>query len=260
MNKSAIEVTNRAGALWAILNRPEKMNPLDAQALTEMEEIFERARRENPVALIITGRGPAFCAGADLKWVKRVAEEGITPEFTRHLGGARRMMQTVEELPFPVIAGVNGICVAGGMELVCACDLVVAAESAQFADGHANFGLVPLAGTAHRLAARVGLSNAKRLLFTGEFISASEAHRMGLANWVVPNDKLEATLEQLCGTLEAKAPVVLEHMKNIANHGALVPPSTAAYIEFQVGCGHLYSDVVKEGLRAFAEKRPPKFR
>lgn len=260
MSEAAIEIQERAGALWAIFNRPEKMNPMDQAATEELRTIVERARVERPVALVITARGPAFCAGADLKMLKRVMAEGVTPEFKAFLSSAPQFLRSLEELPIPVIAGVNGLCIAGGMELVCAVDMVVAAESAQFADGHANFGLLPLGGTAHRLAARVGLSNAKRLFFTGEFVSAQDAYRMGLANWVVADDKLDSTLEAICQTLRGKAPAVLERMKLIANHGSVSAPATAAEFELQIALQHLDSDVVQEGLKAFSEKRAPNFR
>lgn len=256
----AILVEERAGAIWAIFNRPERMNPMDQLAMDELKTVIERARVEKPVALVITGRGPAFCAGADLKWLKKLTQEGITPEFKGFLAQAPAFLRSLEELPFPVIAGVNGICIAGGMELICAVDLVVAAESATIADGHANFGLLPLGGTGHRLAARVGLSNAKRFFFTGEFVSAQDAYRMGLVNWVTPDDKLESTLESICETLRAKAPAVLERMKLIANHGSVSSPATGAEFELQVAMQHMDSDVVQEGLRAFSEKRMPNFR
>ncbi len=260
MSGSAILVEEREGALWAILNRPEKMNPMDEAAVQELRAVIGRAREERPVALVITGRGRAFCAGADLKWLRRLIEDGITTDFKAFLREALAFLREIEELPLPVVAGVNGVCVAGGMELVCACDLVVAAQSARFADGHANFGLLPLGGTGHRLPARVGLSNAKRLFFTGELISAEDAYRMGLANWVVPDDQLEEALQELCRTLAAKAPDVLARMKLIANHGSVTHPATAAQFELQVALEHLGSETVREGLRAFVEKREPKFR
>jgi len=260
MPDDAVLVEERSGALWVIFNRPDKMNPLDQAATDAVRAAIRRAREEEPVALVITGRGAAFCAGADLKMLKTVIADGITPEFKSFLQDAPAFLREIEELPVPVIAGVNGICVAGGMELICACDLVVAAESAMIADGHANFGLLPLGGTANRLARRVGLSNAKRFFFTGDFVTAAEAHRMGLVNWVVPDDQLEKQLTSLCETLYAKSPEVLKRMKLIANHGAAASPDVGAQFELQVALQHIESDTVKEGLAAFSEKRAPQFR
>lgn len=262
MKDDSVLVEERAGALWVVFNRPDDMNPMDQPALETLEAAWDRARDTEPVAVVITGRGRAFSAGADLKSLRNLLADGMTPEFDDVLGTAPTICRKMEQLPVPVIAGVNGLCVAGGMELICAADLVIAAESARIADGHGNYGLLPMAGTAHRLARRVGLSNAKRLLFTGEFVSADEALRMGLVNWIVPDGTLDQRLTDICKTLAKKSPRVLKKMKMIADQGASATLEEAATFENRVGRDHFASDfdIVREGLAAFVERREPSFR
>lgn len=260
MSESPVLLEERAGALWVIFNRPEQLNPWTEAVDAALNTAADRARDTEPVALVITGRGRAFSAGADLPWLRRTLDSGDTTELTNILARGVATVRKIEELPIPVIVGINGLCVAGGMELTCAADLVVAAESAKITDGHCNYGLQPICGTAQRLVKRVGLSNAKRLLFTGEFVSAEEALRMGLVNWVVPDSELDAELERLCHSLYAKSPLVLKNLKILANLGAESSAEVGMELERALGIPHVGSDTVREGLSAFVEKRTPVFR
>jgi enoyl-CoA hydratase/carnithine racemase len=249
-----LRIRRSGTVLWVVLDRPERMNAMNAGVLEGLLDAVSMSRREPTSAMVITGAGSAFCAGADLPWLRGLPPAEVESIFRR----AARMLRELEELPFPVVAGVNGTCVAGGLELVCVCDLVVAAAGARFSDGHANYGLLPIAGSVGRLALRVGLSNAKRLCYTGEFVSADEALRMGLANWVVPDAELTSRLTQLAGELAAKSPAVLRRMKEAA---FVAQRHLSSDMELQGALEHLRTnaEVVGEGLRAFAEKRPPRF-
>lgn len=253
-----VVVEERAGATWVVFNRPDRLNPFDAAALERLSEVAAATRAARPAAVVFTGRGRAFTTGGDLRWLAGLAESdgpALRAFFTR----ARDVVAEIERLPVPTIAAVNGICVAGGMELVCAVDLVVAAASARFADGHVNYGLLPVAGTSRRLAVRVGLSNAKRLLLTGEFIDAAEANRIGLVNWVVPDDELEPFVEGLCRELATKPAAALERLKRLTASALDGTGEDAAARELEEAVSHAGSDVVVEGLRAFRDRRAPRF-
>lgn len=260
MSEDPVLVEERAGALWVIFNQPEKLNPWSPAQSDALDAAIDRAREMEPVALVLTGRGRAFTAGADLPWLQRTMNSEDKTELKSIMEKGFTTVQKLEDLPIPVIVGINGLCVAGGMEYACLADLVVAVESAKITDGHCNYGLQPICGTAYRLVKRVGLSNAKRLLFTGEFVSADEALRMGLVNWVVPDSDLDEKLESICESLYAKPSSVLKNLKLLANNGADVAAESGAIFEFNLGLPQFDSDIVREGLAAFVEKRTPKFR
>ncbi len=254
-----LEVWHRAGALWIALNRPQVLNAIDATMMQELTEAIDHALRQTPVAIVFTGRGRAFCAGADLAWARQFARDRdshVRALFTR-MGEA---LQRLERSSVPAIAAVNGVCVAGGCELLLACDLAVAAESAVIGDAHANYGLIPAGGATVRLPLLVGMRNAKRLLFLGELISAREAQQIGLVNWVVPDDRLESRVDEIVAALEAKGPLALGRIKALTNLAWRTAYDVVLELERDQFFAHLTSDEVAEGLRAFQEKRKPRFR
>ena len=169
------------------------------------------------------------------------------------------VMDRIENFPAPVIAALNGLTLAGGLELMLCCDLVIAARSAKIGDAHANYGLLPGGGGSVRLPRKIGPTRAKYLLFTGEFLPSETFVAAGLVNEVVDDDALQAAAERLVSKLAAKSPLVLRRMKALVDDGLEQPVSVALRQELLVSEVHAYSDDLKEGLAAFEAKRKPNF-
>ncbi|MGH2795282.1 MAG: enoyl-CoA hydratase/isomerase family protein [Actinomycetota bacterium] len=261
MGYTSLEVTERGGAVWITLNRPDALNSINEDVVRELVEVLNSTLDQQPVAIVLTGKGRAFCTGADLKWAKEAFAQGVDTETRTWLIRLGEVMSRLERSPVPTIAAVNGICVAGGCELLCSVDLAVAAESAVIGDAHSNYGLLPGGGASIRLPLLVGIRNAKRLLFLGEMLSAAEVKEMGLVNWVVPDDQLEAKVDEIVASLAAKAPGGLGKMKYLANFAHRATPEVGIEMEQAIFFDHINSsDEIKEGLAAFKEKRAPNFR
>jgi enoyl-CoA hydratase/carnithine racemase len=190
------------------LNRPAALNAINQRMLSDLDAALDRLEQSDDVRVIaLTGTGRAFSAGRDLK------EIGDT-----HRSGAD-VWARLETIPKPVIAAVNGLCYTGALSMLLAVDLVVAADTAVFADTHAKFGMFHGGGTTQRLRELVGPRRAKELLFTCVPISASEAERIGLVNRVVPADELMDAVRDLAQTIGGNDPVVLGAVKVLINQG-----------------------------------------
>ncbi|HLT26750.1 MAG TPA: enoyl-CoA hydratase/isomerase family protein [Zeimonas sp.] len=249
----------RDGALWITLNRPDAMNALTPDVLSGINAALDDAQADAAVrAVVLTGSGRAFCAGADLKYVRAQSDEGAgaTDRFLRRVLDT---MNRLEHFPMPVIAAVNGLALAGGLELVLCCDLVVAARSARLGDAHANYGLLPGGGASVRLPRKIGPTRAKYLLFTGEFVPAEELVAAGLVNLVVDDEQLAAATGSLASRIASKSPVGLRRMKQLVSDGLQQPVETALRLELLACEAHANSEDMKEGLAAFAAKRKPVF-
>ncbi len=241
---------------WLALERPEQMNALNAPALKALEAHLRGLDSDAAVrVLAITGSGKAFCAGADLKAVTGATEAG-EPDFLDH---AARVFDLLRSYPKPVIAAVNGIAMAGGLELALCCDLIIAAESARIGDAHANFGVFPGAGGAAVLPRKLPLNVAKFLLFTGETVPAAMLAAHGLVNEVVPDAGLAARVQALGETIAQKSPLVLRKMKRVANQTADKAQADALRQELLELRDHMRSYDFAEGLAAFSQKRKPVF-
>jgi enoyl-CoA hydratase len=168
-------------------------------------------------------------------------------------------MARLETFPRPVIAAVNGLALAGGLELVLCCDLVIAARSARIGDAHANFGLLPGGGSSVRLPRKIGLTRAKYLLYTGEFVPAADLVAWGLVNEVVDDSDLTAASDRLVAKLAVKSSLVLRRMKALVADGLEQPLDIALRGELLASEVHAFSHDMKEGLSAFEEKRKPVF-
>jgi enoyl-CoA hydratase/carnithine racemase len=242
---------------WLTMDRPAAMNSLNRAMATSMTTQLDTWRDDPAIRVVVlTGNGRAFCAGADLK---EVAEPGGTGE-SDFLDVVVRFIDTLRAFPKPVIAAVNGLALAGGLEAVMACDLVLAAENARLGDAHANFGVFPGAGGAAVLPRKLPLNVARWLLFTGESFSAAQMERFGLVNEVVPDGELHARARALAAAIATKSPLVLARMKRVAAEAADKPLADALRHELLELRNHQRSHDMHEGLRSFAEKRPPVFR
>jgi len=257
MSEQVVVVELRNRSMWLRLNRPEAMNSLSPQVLSALRTALGQARHNDEVvSVVLTGTGRAFCAGADLKYVRSQANGGGTEEF---LQGVLEIMDLLENFPKPVIASINGLALAGGLELVLCCDLVVAARSAKIGDAHGNYGLLPGGGSSVRLPRLIGATRAKHLLFTAEFLDAQKLMDAGLVNEVVDDDKLEEATQALADKLALRSPLVLRRMKALIDDGLEQPKTTALRLELLASEVHCHSADFREGLAAFEQKRKPRF-
>jgi enoyl-CoA hydratase len=261
MTTESITFSRRGAALWIELNRPHALNSISPQMIDELHGALDEAERDADVrAVVITGAGRAFCAGADLKAVASMPGAGNSNAATiAFLDAVRRLADRIEQFRLPVIAAVNGLAIAGGFELVLACDLVVAAESARLGDGHAKYGLLPGGGGSVRLPRRVGVTRAKYLMFTAEYLTSAELASWGLVSIVAPDAELHAVVEALVKKLAEKSPLGLQRMKQLVGDGLDQPVEIAMRAEQIVSELHLHAGDRAEGLAAFLEKRTPNF-
>lgn len=195
MNKVLYSLEN--GLCRLTLNRPEKLNALSLSTFEEMAAHLDQLQGQDVGCLLLSGAGRSFCAGHDLEGLASGAEAGKAERLENGV------VEHLATLPFPVVASVRGHCYTGGLELVLAADIIVAAENAKFADTHSKFDLVPIWGLTQRLPRRVGMARAKQMMFTARPYSGTEAAQMGLANFAVPEGELDAQVEALCADILA---------------------------------------------------------
>ena len=208
-------------------------------------------------AVVITGDGTYFSAGADLK-------ELATIDAARARGmveTGQQLFSRIARLPPPVIAAVNGLAVGGGLELALACDLRICGDAAKLGAPEVNYGLMPAYGGTQRLSRLVGPSRARELIFTGSLVPAAEALRIGLANRVVPSGQELRAARDLAHAIAQRAPKAVAAAKRAIAQGLDLPLEEALALEAKEFLENvLPSDDLKEGITAFAERRPPKFR
>jgi enoyl-CoA hydratase len=249
----------RGGAIWVTLDRPAALNAITPAVVAGVHAALDRAESDPAIAaVVLTGNGRAFCAGADLKFV-RAECDGDEAAVPRFLDSVLGLMERLEKFPRPIIAAINGLALAGGLELVLCCDLVIAARSAKLGDAHANFGLLPGGGGSVRLPRKIGPTRAKYLLYTGEFLPADVLAAWGLVNEVVEDSDLVGAVECLVGKLSQKSSLVLRRMKALVDDGLEQPIDVALRQELIVSEIHAHSHDMKEGLSAFEQKRRPQF-
>lgn len=260
MSNSDVIYTQHGTTAWLTLNRPQAMNSISLSIIEQMNTLLPViAADDNVRVLVLTGAGSAFCAGADLKEV--LASKDLPPGEPDMLDRVcDEVMNPLRDFPKPVIAALNGITMAGGLELAMCCDIVIASEDARIGDAHANFGVYPGAGGAAVLPRLIPHNVAKYLLFTGKTLSAQEMKEYGLVNEVVPPSQLEQAATELAELIATKSPIALRRMKEVAN--ASLDKSRDAALEHEqvMMRRHERSFDMAEGLRAFSEKRNPTFK
>ncbi|BFM09239.1 MAG: enoyl-CoA hydratase [Rhodospirillaceae bacterium] len=259
MSDAALLYENRDGVAWLTMNRPDAMNSISLDMIALYEQYMEQILTDDAIkVVVITGMGRAFCAGADLKQVQdSLNVPPGEPDFLDRL--CDNVLNPLRDFPKPVIAALNGITMAGGLETAMCADLVVAAESAQIGDAHANFGVYPGAGGAAVLPRIVPHNVAKYLLFTGNTLSAQEMKTYGFVNEVVADENLQEAAQALALHIAAKSPIALRRMKSVANAAADKTRDDALLHEMYEFRKHQRSWDMQEGLAAFAEKRKPEF-
>lgn len=243
------------GALWLTLNRPETFNALTGDMITgTLQHLRTVNARDDVRVVVLTGTGDAFSAGADLT--------GDHPEQKYDAGSvdaANQVVRAITDLDKPVVCGLNGVAAGVGMSVALACDLVVAKESAALTLAFTKIGLMPDGGATATLAASVGRARAMRLALLSDVIGAQEAHDAGLVSHVFPDAEYEAELATIVARLAAGAPLAFAATKKAVN-AATLAALPAAFQRERAGQSLLLrtGDVV-EGMKAFVEKRRPRF-
>ena len=241
------------------LNRPDAMNALNPDLLEEFSAAVTDVEGDDGIkALVIRGEGRAFCAGADLTYFETAFTDAAMLDV--FLSRMNTLLFKLEALPIPVIAVVHGFALAGGLELMMACDMVIAAEDARIGDQHVNFGLMPGGGSTQRLPRRVGMQRAMELLTTGRWLNGSEAVEWGLALRAVPAEGLDDELERLLAPLRTKSRPGLGWIKSVTLRGQDLALRDGIALEGLAFAQYVFtSSHPAEGIQAFKEKRQPEF-
>jgi enoyl-CoA hydratase len=238
------------------VNRPDKLNALNAATISELGDAIDEVRRRDEIgAAILTGAGRAFVAGAD---ISELAAQTPMQAKQRALRG-QHVFRSFETSPKPIVAAVNGFALGGGCELAMACHIRIASEAAKFGQPEVKLGICPGYGGTQRLPRLVGMGRALQLLMTGEIIDATEAYRIGLVNRVVPAAELLGTADALLRQMLANAPLALASCIDAVVSGIEAPIEYALNLEANHFALLAGSQDMAEGTRAFLEKRPPSF-
>ncbi|MCJ7563681.1 MAG: enoyl-CoA hydratase-related protein [Candidatus Aminicenantes bacterium] len=255
MTYEVLKVNVTEGIATVTISRPQALNALNTRFFQEMDSLIAEIGARNDIkVVVITGEGKAFVAGADIgEMVHKTKAEGA--EFSK---AGQKTLRSLEILDKPVIAAVNGFALGGGLELALACDFRVSSSKAKFGQPEVNLGVIPGYAATQRLPRLIGLGNALFILLTGEMIGAEEALRMGLVQKVVEPEELMPTVLGLAKTIASKGPKAVKLVKSVSRRGFLM--------DFEAGCalesetfGSLFENEAAEGMRAFLEKRPPKW-
>ena len=254
-----LRIDARDGIVLLYFNRPEKLNAINGEMFGELEDFFDRIARgeQRADALILTGEGRAFVAGADIHPYQTMT----LSEFTAFQRLGRRVMEKLERLPCPVIAAVNGYAFGGGFEIALACDIIIADETAKFALPEAKLGLLPGGGGTQRLPRIVGPYVAKRMLCAAETIDARRAYELNLVTEVTPKGQVVDAALALAQTITARcAPLAVRMAKRLVDEGLQASLPTALSMEMD-STALLFATADKtEGIAAFVEKRDPEFK
>jgi len=256
MTTDVLSVNRQEQTIWLTLNRPQAMNALSFELVDALSHYFNQIAQDKTIRVVVlTGTGKAFCAGADLKTMTSSYESGQADILDR----VSELLDLVRSFPKPVIAAVNGLALAGGMELMMCCDLIFAAQSAKIGDAHSNYGIVPGGGGAAIMPRLLPLPIVKYLLFTGEFMPAHTLAQYGLINEVVEDDLLNNRVASVANTISEKSPIGLSRAKKVAN-GALDKSAFDALRDERLAARDQFRSFdFQEGISAFIEKRKPVF-
>ncbi len=240
------------------INRPSVRNALDRKTLSELHRAVFEFRHDNDArVLILTGAGDrAFVAGADIAEMTAMTPEAAE-DFAR-LG--QTLTAAIEAVPKAVIAAVNGFALGGGCELALACDFILASQNARFGQPEVNLGLIPGFGGTQRLARVVGRSHARQLIFTGDVITAQRAVEIGLANAVYAPEALMDAAREIARTIAAKGPVAVGAAKRAIIRGSDLALEVGMEFEAMLFGSMFKTDDMREGTKAFLEKRTPDFK
>lgn len=252
-----IAVEDALPAVVITMNRPEQRNALSTGLMVELTHALEeQSRREDCRVIVLTGAGPAFSAGHDLQEMLDRTLEDERKVFET----CTRMMETIQLIPQPVIAAVNGAAMGWGCDLAVACDIRIAAEGARFGELFVKRGLIPDGGATYTLPRLIGMDRAAELIFTGRIVDAAEALRIGLVTRVVPADELHGETRRLATEIAANAPLAVQTAKRLLYaQQQLTIEQAMEQVTFFLSTLRQSEDH-HEGVAAFLEKREAVFR
>jgi enoyl-CoA hydratase len=249
---------NRTGTVHTItVNRPESLNALNPDVLQSLILEFEDiARAKDARVVVIRGAGPkAFIAGADIRSMSQLGPRPIAD----YLELGQRAMRTIETCALPVVAAIHGFALGGGLELALACDLIVCAESARLGQPEVNLGIIPGFGGTQRLIHRCGIGQARRLCYTADLLSASEALTMGLADKIFPEAQFFEQVQTLAELIASKAPLAVQGAKRVINRSQDTALLSGLRLEVEEFLRLFGTADREEGMDAFLQKRKPSF-
>lgn len=252
--------TDARGIATLTLNRPERRNAFDEAIIGDLADAFRRIGADAAVrVLVLTGAGAAFSAGGDLNWMRRMAGQGEAENVADAMRLAA-MLHALDTLPQPVVARVNGAAFAGGVGLICCCDIAIAATDAVFSISEVRLGLVP-STIAPYVVAAIGARAARRYCLTGEIFAAAEAHHIGLVHETVSPAELDAAVGRVTAALLAGGPRAQSRAKRLIAEIAAQPVTEPVMaLTARTIAAARASDEGREGVSAFLEKRKPSWR
>ncbi|ELZ36216.1 enoyl-CoA hydratase [Halorubrum saccharovorum DSM 1137] len=251
-----LDTDDDTGVATVTVDRPEQLNALTVDTLEAVEEALAEAEAAGVRALVLAGAGDeAFVAGADISYMAELS----TPEAQAYAELGHRVADAIESFPAPTVAAIDGYAFGGGCELALACDLRVAAERAVIGQTEIDLGIIPGWGGTQRLPDLVGDETAKRLVFLGERIEASEAAEVGLVGEVVPDDAFDDRIDELAGELAAKPAFATRAAKEALDAARDGSQADGLALERRAWSGLFGTHDQREGMAAFLEKREPEF-
>ena len=244
------------GVVTLTIASPATLNALNSTILAELDAFVDALDVNRTRVLVITGEGKAFVAGADISEMAHLSEaEGLA--FGQR---GSRVFKKIEDLPFPVIAAVNGFALGGGTELAMACDIRIASKKARFGQPEVGLGIIPGFSGTYRLAKLVGQGVAKELIYTGKMIDADEALRIGLVNCVVVHEELMNAVDAMVAQIRKNAPLAVSFAKACINENYDLDIDESIALENQYFAKCFATADQKEGMDAFLNKRKPEFK
>ena len=258
---SPVVLETRQGAVTLlVMNRPEKLNALNNELSTALNEVLVRIANDASVhVVVLTGAGRAFCAGGDLGAIGKGRERSDSTELAPILRSGMQAVLNLRTMPQPVIAAINGPAAGAGMNLALAADIRLAVDGSVFGQNFAKVGLFPDYGGTYFLPQLVGPSVAAEMFYTGEMIDAATAHRLGIINHLFPADQFEGAVAAFARKIADGPQLAIRAVKKAIFHAQKdeLMQALEREVEVQLKCFHSHDCL--EGIRAFLEKRPPKF-
>ncbi len=257
MKPETIHVERRESVTIVTLNRPEKLNALSRETIAALSAAFKNFESDSELrAVILTGAGDrAFSAGTDISELIHVGDD----EAEKIAERGQQLCSQIEQSPVPVIAAINGIAAGGGCELALACHLRIATRNARFSLPETKLGIIPGYGGTQRMTRELGRARALELILTSGIINAEDALRLGLVNRVVPSAELSTAAEALAGEIAQLAPLAIRACLKAVVVGTELPLAEGLALEAKLFASLFATEDMREGTRAFLEKRKPNF-
>lgn len=259
MSYETISISKQEGIATIILNRPDKLNAICPELVTDLINAIDEIGRDDEVrSVLLTGAGRAFCAGGDVASLLSSTDNPI--ELMENSRQGAQIITGMRTMPKPWVAAVNGPAIGAGCNLALGCDIIIAARNASFSQAFVNLGLHPDTGGVYLLTRLVGTARACELIFTGKMIGADDAEKIGLINQVVPEDQLENTARKMALHLATGPSKAIGMAKTTIYQGMTMDMASVLEAEVRAASLSIATEDAKEGIKAILEKRKPEFK